>query len=164
LLDSWQVRSTHRYRRAKAGGRLRRVIVHHDCGLGRRIRVHDCGLLLWVYCHRCERRGYDTTAGATGGTTTDQTVCVGRRSAGVVCWTAPETFSFVDLPEDVTYQLGWPMFEQLTDAEEGQKLVPPCAVTWPPFGLTRYTAPLNGALFVSCCGTASAFAIGSAMP
>jgi hypothetical protein len=39
----------------------------------------------------------------------------------------------------------------------------PCATTCPPFGLTIYTAPLKGALFVSCCGTGSAFAIGSAV-
>jgi hypothetical protein len=38
----------------------------------------------------------------------------------------------------------------------------PCATTCPPSGLTMYTAPLKGALFVSCCGTASGFAIGSA--
>jgi hypothetical protein len=38
----------------------------------------------------------------------------------------------------------------------------PCAVTCPPSGLTMYTAPLNGALFVYCCGTASGLAIGSA--
>lgn len=38
----------------------------------------------------------------------------------------------------------------------------PCATTCPPSGLTMYTAPLKGALFVSCCGIASGFAIGSA--
>lgn len=42
-------------------------------------------------------------------------------------------------------------------------MLAPCATTCPPFGLTIYTAPLKGALFVSCCGTASAFAIGSAV-
>lgn len=60
-----------------------------------------------------------------------------------------------------THQLGWLTLLQLTDADEGHQFAS-CATTCCPSGFTIYTAPENGALFVSCCGIASGLAIGSA--
>jgi hypothetical protein len=53
------------------------------------------------------------------------------------------------------------MLLQLTDADDGHMLVFWATTCWPS-GFTMYTAPENGALLVSCCDTASGFAIGSA--
>jgi hypothetical protein len=54
------------------------------------------------------------------------------------------------------------MLLQLTDADDGHMLVSWATTCWPS-GFTMYTAPEKGALLVSCCGTASGFAIGSAI-
>lgn len=60
-----------------------------------------------------------------------------------------------------THQLGWSTLLQLTDADDGHQLWSWATTCWPS-GFTMYTAPEKGALFVSCWGTASGFARGSA--